>query len=132
VGGKSRGITPLARLVQWGVAGVDPKIMGIGPAPAIRNALERAGLSQAEVDLFDVNEAFAPQFLAVQKELEPARREGQRERRRDRPRSSRSARRRAHHREPRSTRCAPNKRSASAPPASAEARASPSCSRRSS
>ncbi len=67
--GKSRGLTPLAKLVQWGVAGVDPKIMGIGPAPAIRNALERAGLKQDEVDLFDVNEAFAPQFLAVQKEL---------------------------------------------------------------
>ncbi len=43
--------------------------MGIGPAPAIRNALERAGLKQDDVDLFDVNEAFAPQFLAVQKEL---------------------------------------------------------------
>jgi acetyl-CoA acetyltransferase len=43
--------------------------MGIGPAPAIRSALERAGLKQDEIDLFDVNEAFAPQFLAVQKEL---------------------------------------------------------------
>ena len=67
---KSRGLTPLAKLVQWGVAGVDPNLMGIGPAPAIRNALDRAGLSLAEIDLFDVNEAFAPQFLAVQKELE--------------------------------------------------------------
>ncbi len=66
---KSRDLTPLAKLVQWGVAGVDPTIMGIGPAPAIRNALERAGLKQDEIDLFDVNEAFAPQFLAVQKEL---------------------------------------------------------------
>jgi len=67
--GKSRGLTPLAKLVQWGVAGVDPTIMGIGPAPAIRSALERAGLKQDQIDLFDVNEAFAPQFLAVQKEL---------------------------------------------------------------
>jgi acetyl-CoA acetyltransferase family protein len=67
---KSKGLTPLARLVQWGVAGVDPSIMGIGPAPAIRSALSRAGLSLGDVDLFDVNEAFAAQFLAVQKELE--------------------------------------------------------------
>jgi len=56
--------------VQWGVAGVEPTLMGIGPAPAIRSALERAGLALGEIDLFDVNEAFAPQFLAVQKELE--------------------------------------------------------------
>jgi len=66
---KGRGLEPLAKIVQWGVAGVDPTIMGIGPAPAIRNALERAGLKQDDIDLFDVNEAFAPQFLAVQKEL---------------------------------------------------------------
>ncbi len=66
---KSRGLTPLAKLVQWGTAAVDPTIMGIGPAPAIRNALDRAGLKQDEVDLFDVNEAFAAQFLAVEKEL---------------------------------------------------------------
>ncbi len=66
---KSRGLKPLAKLVQWGVAAVDPTIMGIGPAPAIRNALERAGLKQDEIDLFDVNEAFAAQFLAVEKEL---------------------------------------------------------------
>jgi acetyl-CoA acetyltransferase family protein len=64
-----RGLTPLAKLVQWGVAGCDPKIMGIGPAPAIRSALERAGVAQADVDLFEVNEAFAPQYLAVEKEL---------------------------------------------------------------
>ena len=66
---KVEGVKPLAKLVQWGVAGVEPTLMGIGPAPAIRGALERAGLSLGEVDLFDVNEAFAPQFLAVQKEL---------------------------------------------------------------
>lgn len=67
--GKSRGLSPLAQLLQWGVAGVEPTLMGIGPAPAIRSALERAGIAQNDIDLFDVNEAFAPQFLAVQKEL---------------------------------------------------------------
>jgi acetyl-CoA acetyltransferase family protein len=66
---KRKGLKPLAKLVQWGVAGVDPNIMGIGPAPAIRNALARAEIKQADVDVFDVNEAFAPQFLAVVKEL---------------------------------------------------------------
>lgn len=67
---KSRGLKPLAKLLQWGVAGVEPTLMGIGPAPAIRIALDRAGIAINDVDLFDVNEAFAPQFLAVQKELE--------------------------------------------------------------
>ena len=67
---KGRGLTPLAKILQWGVAGVDPTIMGIGPAPAIRSALDRAGIGIGDVDLFDVDEAFAPQFLAVQKELE--------------------------------------------------------------
>ncbi len=66
---KAKGLRPLARLVQWGVAGVEPNLMGIGPAPAIRNALTRAGLEQKDVDLFEVNEAFAPQYLAVEKEL---------------------------------------------------------------
>jgi acetyl-CoA C-acetyltransferase/acetyl-CoA acyltransferase 2 len=66
---KSKGLKPLARLVQWGVAGVDPSIMGIGPAPAIKNALARAELKQTDIDLFEVNEAFAPQYLAVEKEL---------------------------------------------------------------
>jgi acetyl-CoA acetyltransferase len=56
-------------MVQWGVSGCDPKIMGIGPAPAIRRALQRAGLEQHEIDLFEVNEAFAPQYIAVEKEL---------------------------------------------------------------
>ncbi|HEY1697201.1 MAG TPA: acetyl-CoA C-acetyltransferase [Polyangiaceae bacterium] len=66
---KNKGLKPLARLLQWGVAGVDPSIMGIGPAPAIRAALARAELKQSDVDLFEVNEAFAPQYLAVEKEL---------------------------------------------------------------
>ena len=64
-----RGIAPLARLVNWGVAGVDPTVMGIGPVPAFRNAMSRAGATLADFDLFEVNEAFAPQYLAVEKEL---------------------------------------------------------------
>ena len=66
---KAKGLKPLARLVNWGVAGVDPAIMGIGPAPAIQHALARAELKQSDIDLFEVNEAFAPQYLAVEKEL---------------------------------------------------------------
>ncbi len=62
-------LRPLARLVQWAVVGVDPSIMGIGPAPAIRSALDRAGLQDRDIDLYEVNEAFAPQYLAVEKEL---------------------------------------------------------------
>jgi acetyl-CoA acetyltransferase family protein len=64
-----RGLKPLAKLVGWGVAGCDPKIMGIGPAPAIRQALDRVGLKVGDVELFEVNEAFAAQYLAVEKEL---------------------------------------------------------------
>ena len=67
---RAKGWTPLARLVQWGVAGVEPTLMGIGPAYAIPKALARAGLGQNDIDLFDINEAFAPQWLAVQKHLE--------------------------------------------------------------
>jgi acetyl-CoA acetyltransferase family protein len=63
------GLKPLARLVSWGIAGVDPDIMGIGPAPAMRMALERAGLAMGDVGLFEVNEAFAAQCLAVAREL---------------------------------------------------------------
>ncbi len=66
---RKAGLKPLARLVQWGVAGVDPTIMGIGPAPAIRSALARADLKLSDMDLVEVNEAFAPQYLAVEKEL---------------------------------------------------------------
>lgn len=67
---KARGIAPLAKLVGWGVAGVDPTLMGIGPVPAIENALKKTGLKKDAIDIFDVNEAFAPQFLSVQKALE--------------------------------------------------------------
>ena len=64
------GATPIGRLVQWGVSGCDPNIMGIGPVPAARQALERAGLGMGEMDLIEVNEASAPQYLAVEKALE--------------------------------------------------------------
>jgi acetyl-CoA acetyltransferase family protein len=64
-----RGLKPLGRLVSWGTAGVDPDIMGIGPAPAIRLALGRAGLRLNDMDLIEINEAFAAQALAVAREL---------------------------------------------------------------
>ncbi|MFY3743677.1 acetyl-CoA C-acetyltransferase [Anaeromyxobacter sp. Red801] len=64
-----RGLRPLGRLVNWGHAGVDPTVMGIGPVPAVRNALARAGATLSDLDLFEVNEAFAPQYLAVEQEL---------------------------------------------------------------
>lgn len=66
---KSHGLKPLARLVSWGLAGVDPTIMGIGPVPASRVALKRAGLSLDQMDLIEVNEAFAAQTCAVEREL---------------------------------------------------------------
>jgi acetyl-CoA C-acetyltransferase len=67
---ESRGLKPLARLVSYAHAGVDPKYMGIGPIPAIRKALERAGLSVGDLDVIEANEAFAAQACAVSKELE--------------------------------------------------------------
>jgi acetyl-CoA C-acetyltransferase len=72
---RRRGAKPLARLVSYGHAGVDPKIMGIGPVPASRKALERAGLKLAQMDVIESNEAFAAQACAVVKELgaDPAR-----------------------------------------------------------
>ena len=66
---KEKGKTPLGRIVSWGVAGCDPEIMGIGPVPATRIALKKAGLSLGDIDLIEVNEAFAGQILAVAKEL---------------------------------------------------------------
>jgi len=62
-------LKPMARLVSWGVAGVPPEIMGIGPAPAIRQALKRADLTLEQMDRIEVNEAFSAQYLAVEKEL---------------------------------------------------------------
>lgn len=66
---QQNGAKPIARLISWGVAGVEPDIMGIGPAPASRKALGKAGLALDQMDLIEVNEAFAPQFAAVAKEL---------------------------------------------------------------
>ena len=66
---RERGLKPLARLVSWGVVGVDPNIMGIGPAPAIRQALKRADLTLDQMDRVEVNEAFSAQYLAVEKDL---------------------------------------------------------------
>lgn len=66
---KDRGLEPLGRLVSWGIAGVDPAVMGIGPVPAARIALNRGGLALDDMDLIEVNEAFAPQACAVEREL---------------------------------------------------------------
>jgi acetyl-CoA acyltransferase 2 len=63
------GLTPIARIVSGGVCGVDPDIMGIGPAPSSRQALKRAGLKIEDMDLVEINEAFATQYLAVEKDL---------------------------------------------------------------
>jgi acetyl-CoA acetyltransferase family protein len=64
-----RGLKPLGRLVAWGLAGVDPAVMGIGPVPASKAALRKAGLSMDDMDLIEVNEAFAAQTCAVEREL---------------------------------------------------------------
>lgn len=66
---QEQGAKPIARLISWGVAGVDPTIMGIGPVPAIKQALQRANLTVEQLDLVEVNEAFAAQYIAVEKEL---------------------------------------------------------------
>jgi acetyl-CoA acetyltransferase family protein len=63
------GLSPIGRLVGWAVVGVDPAVMGIGPAPATRALLQRAGLNLSDVDLIEINEAFAGQYLAVEKDL---------------------------------------------------------------
>jgi acetyl-CoA acetyltransferase family protein len=65
----TRGLRPIASIVSWGIAGVPPEVMGIGPVPASRKALDAAGLSLKDLDLVEVNEAFAGQYLAVEKEL---------------------------------------------------------------
>jgi acetyl-CoA acyltransferase 2 len=66
---KERGLKPLGRIVSWAAVGVDPSIMGIGPVPSTRKALQLAGLSLSQIDRVEVNEAFAAQYLAVEKEL---------------------------------------------------------------
>src|SRR3954468_7509353 len=63
------GLTPLGRLTHWATVGVDPALMGMGPAPATRRVLEQAGLTLDDVDLIEINEAFAAQYLAVEKDL---------------------------------------------------------------
>src|SRR5438128_12153701 len=64
-----KGLSPIGRLLGWGTSGCDPSIMGIGPAPAIRRALDRHQAQLADFELFEVNEAFSPQYLAVEQEL---------------------------------------------------------------
>jgi acetyl-CoA acetyltransferase family protein len=66
---QKRDLNPLGRIVNWGIAGVDPSVMGRGPVPATKLALQRAGLTLDYIDLIEVNEAFAAQYLAVEKEL---------------------------------------------------------------
>jgi acetyl-CoA acetyltransferase family protein len=66
---KSRNLKPLARLAAWAYVGVEPTLMGMGPVPATRKVLARAGVSLADIDLIEVNEAFAAQYLSVEKEL---------------------------------------------------------------
>jgi acetyl-CoA C-acetyltransferase len=66
---KARGVKPLARLIGWASAGVDPRIMGIGPVPAVNKLLQKTGLSLEDFDLVELNEAFAAQVLAVLKDL---------------------------------------------------------------
>lgn len=67
---RARGLTPMARLVGYALAGVDPKQMGIGPVPAVRQVMQRTGLSVADMDVIELNEAFAAQALACVRELE--------------------------------------------------------------
>jgi acetyl-CoA acetyltransferase family protein len=66
---KAKDVKPLGRIISWAYAGVEPELMGIGPVPASRKALEKAGLKIEDMDLVEVNEAFAAQYLAVEKEL---------------------------------------------------------------
>jgi len=63
------GLKPMAKLVSWGQGGVDPKIMGVGPVPASRQAMDKAGLTIDDIDLVEANEAFAAQSIAVAREL---------------------------------------------------------------
>lgn len=64
-----RGLKPFGKVISWGVSGCDPSIMGIGPVPASKIALKKAGLGLDDMELIEINEAFSPQYLAVEKEL---------------------------------------------------------------
>ncbi len=66
---KARGVEPLGRLVSWSVVGVEPELMGLGPAPAARAAVSKAGLQSSDIGLWEINEAFAGQILGVVREL---------------------------------------------------------------
>ena len=66
---KELGVKPLARIVSYAHAGVDPAIMGIGPVPAVNKALEKAGLKLEDIEIIELNEAFAAQILAVEQDL---------------------------------------------------------------
>jgi len=66
---KEKKVAPLGRIVSWGVVGCEPELMGMGPAPAARKALDLAGLKISDIDLWEINEAFAGQILGVVKEL---------------------------------------------------------------
>ncbi len=66
---KELGLNPLARLISWGHGAVAPDVMGLGPVPATQKALKNAGLSLSDIDIVEINEAFVPQYLAVEKEL---------------------------------------------------------------
>jgi acetyl-CoA acyltransferase 2 len=66
---KAKNVEPLGRIVSWAYVGVEPELMGIGPVPATRQALAKAGLKLSDIDLIEVNEAFAAQYLAVEQEL---------------------------------------------------------------
>jgi acetyl-CoA acetyltransferase family protein len=68
-GVREHGLTPLARLTHWAIVGVEPTLMGMGPAPATRLVLDKARLTLKDIDLIEINEAFAAQYLAVEKEL---------------------------------------------------------------
>src|SRR5205085_9887257 len=66
---QKKNVKPLGRIVSWGIAGCDPEIMGIGPVPATQIALKKAGMKLSDIDLIEINEAFAGQILSVVKEL---------------------------------------------------------------
>ena len=98
-GPSAHGVRPLARLIGWASAGVDPRVMGIGPVPALRKLQARTGLDVDDVDLVELNEAFAAQVIAVTRDVPIAPDEAQRQRRCDRPGPSDRLHRHAHRRD---------------------------------